>query len=77
MFLAYPSDSSPSFPKPHSTCPQDLSLVLDEYQDVFQEPPKGLPPLRGIKHQSDFIKGPSLSNKTTYRTSCNTPDGYY
>jgi len=27
VFIAYPSESSPSFQKPHSRCPQDLSLV--------------------------------------------------
>ena len=57
IFLAYPSESSPSFQNPHSRCPLDLSLVLDEFKDLFQEPPKGLPPLRGIEHQIDFIQG--------------------
>ena len=46
IFLAYPSESSPSFQNPHSRCPLDLSLVLDEFKDVFQEPPKGFPPLK-------------------------------
>jgi len=32
-----------------------LDPLVKEYQDVFQEPPKGLPPLRGIEHQIDFI----------------------
>jgi len=31
IFLAYPSESSPSFQNPHSRCPLDLSLVLDEW----------------------------------------------
>ena len=38
IFLAYPSESSPSFQNPHSRCPLLLSLVLDEFKDVFQEP---------------------------------------
>jgi len=59
----------PSFQNPHSRCPQDLSLVLYEFQDVFQEPSKGLPPLRGIEHQIDFIQGPFLPNRPAYRTS--------
>jgi len=46
-----------------------LSLVLDEFQDVFQEPPKGLPPQRGIEHQIDFIQGSYLPNRPAYRTS--------
>ena len=69
IFLAYPNESSPSFQNPHSRCPLDLSLVLDEFKDVFQEPPKGLPPLRGIEHQIDFMQGSSLPNRPAYRTS--------
>jgi len=69
--LAYPSESSPSFQNPHSICPLNLSLVLDKFKDVFQEPPKGLPPLRGIEHQIDFIQGSSLPNRPAYRTSPN------
>ena len=48
---------------------EDLSIVLDEFKDVFQDPPKGLPPLRGIEHQIDFIQGSSLSNRPAYRTN--------
>ncbi|XP_071909750.1 uncharacterized protein [Coffea arabica] len=41
-----------------------------EYQDVFPEDiPNGLPPLRGIEHQIDFIPGSSLPNKEPYRTN--------
>ena len=69
IFLAYPSESSPSFQNPHSRCSLDLSLVLDEFKDVFQEPPKGLQPLRGIEHQIDFTQGSSLPNRPAYRTS--------
>ncbi|XP_071933062.1 uncharacterized protein [Coffea arabica] len=42
----------------------------EEYQDVFPEDiPTGLPPLRGIEHQIDFIPGSSLPNKAPYRTN--------
>jgi len=68
IFLAYPSESSPSFQNPNSRCPLDLSLVLDKFKDVFQEPPKGLSPLRGIEHQIDFRQGSSLPNRPAYRT---------
>ncbi|XP_071933757.1 uncharacterized protein [Coffea arabica] len=39
-----------------------------EYHDVFPENiPNGLPPLRGIEHQIDFIPEASLPNKAPYR----------
>jgi len=69
VFLAYPSESSPSFQNPPPKCPQDFSIVLDEFKDVFQDPTKGLPPLRGIEHQIDFIQGSSLPNRPAYRTN--------
>jgi len=31
--------------------------------------PKGLPPIRGIKHQIDFIPESSLPNRPAYRTN--------
>ena len=46
-----------------------MDPLLKEFQDVFQEPPKGLPPLRGIEHQIDFIPETSLPNRPAYRTN--------
>jgi len=43
-------------------------FVKGIFQDVFQEPPKGLPPLRGIEHQIDFIPRAYLPNRLAYRT---------
>ncbi|XP_040955925.1 uncharacterized protein, partial [Gossypium hirsutum] len=40
-----------------------------DYEDVFSEAPKGLPPLRGIKHQIDLVPGASIPNRPAYR--CN------
>ncbi|CAD5164438.1 unnamed protein product, partial [Musa acuminata subsp. malaccensis] len=41
-----------------------------ENEDLFpEEVPNGLPPIRGIEHQIDFIPGASILNKPAYR--CN------
>ena len=44
--------------------------MLQEFVDVFPEKiPYGLPPLRGIEHQIDFIPRASLPNRPVYRSS--------
>ncbi|KAJ8749438.1 hypothetical protein K2173_025482 [Erythroxylum novogranatense] len=41
-----------------------------EYTDVFpEEMPNGLPPLRGIEHQIDFIPGAQIPNRPAYRSN--------
>jgi len=37
--------------------PKCLENLVKEFEDVFQDPLKGLPPLRGNEHQIDFIPG--------------------
>ncbi|KAL2243043.1 UNVERIFIED_CONTAM: Transposon Ty3-G Gag-Pol polyprotein, partial [Sesamum indicum] len=40
------------------------------YEDVFlDEMPPGLPPIRWIEHQIDFIPGASLPNRPAYHTN--------
>ena len=46
-----------------------LDPLVKEFEDVFQDPPKGLPPLRGIEHKIDFIPEASLPNRPSYRTN--------
>jgi hypothetical protein len=42
------------------TLPSIVSL-LQEYGDVFpEETPHGLPPIRGIEHQIDFVPGATI-----------------
>ncbi|XP_040944249.1 uncharacterized protein [Gossypium hirsutum] len=42
----------------------------NEFKDVFPEDiPSGLPPIRGIEHQIDFIPGASIPNHPAYRTN--------
>nr|XP_027120542.1 uncharacterized protein LOC113737516 [Coffea arabica] len=53
-----------------ASLPSVITNLLQEYQDIFPEDiPNGLPPLRGIEHQIDFIPGSSLPNKAPYRTN--------
>jgi len=41
---------------------------LQEFEDLFpEETPTGLPPIRGIKHQIDFIPGVTFPNRPTYK----------
>ncbi|XP_071923227.1 uncharacterized protein [Coffea arabica] len=44
--------------------------LLIEFKDVFpEELPKGLPPIRGIEHQIDFVSGAILPNRPAYRAN--------
>ncbi|KAJ9536634.1 hypothetical protein OSB04_un000183, partial [Centaurea solstitialis] len=50
--------------------PSFVVSLLQEYEDVFpKEEPSGLPPLRGIEHQIDFIPGATLPNRPAYRAN--------
>ncbi|XP_052736725.1 uncharacterized protein LOC128197914 [Vigna angularis] len=47
-----------------------IQKLLKEFDDLFpKEIPNGLPPLRGIEHQIDFIPGATLPNRPAYRTN--------
>ena len=50
--------------------PAEIEFLLQEYMDVFPgENPVGLPPIRGIEHQIDFVPGATLPNRPTYMTN--------
>ncbi|XP_027067873.2 uncharacterized protein [Coffea arabica] len=50
--------------------PLEVVSLLQEYADIFPENvPSGLPPLRGIEHQIDFIPGVSFPNRPTYKSN--------
>ncbi|OMO49566.1 reverse transcriptase [Corchorus capsularis] len=50
--------------------PSNIVSLLSDYVDVFpEEIPSGLPPIRGIEHQIDFVPGAQIPNKPAYRTN--------
>ncbi|XP_065635613.1 uncharacterized protein LOC136070113 [Quercus suber] len=47
-----------------------LFSLLQEYEDVFpNDVPSGLPPIRGIEHQIDFVQGATIPNRPIYRSN--------
>jgi hypothetical protein len=50
--------------------PSVVVSLLQEYEDVFpNDVPSGLPPIRGIEHQIDFVPGATIPNRPTYRSN--------
>ena len=44
--------------------------LLQEFDDVFpEEVPSGLPPIRDIEHQIDFLTGAVIPNRPAYRSN--------
>ncbi|RDX88320.1 Retrovirus-related Pol polyprotein, partial [Mucuna pruriens] len=52
---------------PLVSLPVTFGRMLNEFKDLFQEIPKGLPSLQGIEHQVDFVSRTSLPNQLTYK----------
>ena len=50
--------------------PVSISFILYDYNDVLTEDiPSGLPPIRGIEHQIDFVPGVVIPNRPAYRSN--------
>ena len=47
----------------NDSLPSIVMSLLQEFDDVFSEEiPNGLPPIRGIEHQIDFVPGAVIPN---------------
>jgi hypothetical protein len=47
-----------------SCVPSVVKVLLQEFENVFpNDIPSGLPPIRGIEHQIDFVLGASIPNR--------------
>ena len=50
--------------------PSSIVSLLQEFEDVFpEEIPNGLPPIRGIEHQIDFVPSATIPNRPAYRSN--------
>lgn len=50
--------------------PSVVVSLLQEYDDVFpNDVPSGLPPIRGVEHQIDFVPGATIPNRPAYRSN--------
>ncbi|XP_073153668.1 uncharacterized protein [Henckelia pumila] len=50
--------------------PSIVTSLLQEFEDLFpEELPQGLPPLREIEHQINFVPGSALLNHPAYRSN--------
>ena len=53
-----------------SCVPSVDKVLLQEFEDVFpEEIHNGLPPIRGIEHEMDFVPGASIPNRLVYRSN--------
>ena len=54
----------------NQSLPSMAVSLLQEFDDAFpEEVPSGLPPIRGIEHQIDFIPGAVIPNHPAYRSN--------
>ena len=54
----------------NDSLPSVVMSLLQEFDDVFtEEIPNGLPPIRGIEHQIDFVPGAVIPNRPPYRSN--------
>ena len=53
-----------------SCVPSVVKVLLQEFKDVFSDDiPSGLPSIRGIEHQIDFVPRASIPTRPAYRSN--------
>uniref|UniRef100_A0A2N9ESP7 Reverse transcriptase domain-containing protein n=1 Tax=Fagus sylvatica TaxID=28930 RepID=A0A2N9ESP7_FAGSY len=63
-------DNDVEYPMEGESLVAQRALSAQEYEDVFpNDVPSGLPPIRGIEHQIDFVPGATIPNRPTYRSN--------
>ena len=69
IFMVY-KESYPSNNETNQSPPSLAVCLLKEFENLFlEEVPSGLPPIRGIEHQIDFIPGAVIPNRPTCRSN--------
>ena len=67
MFLLLYNDANVDI---NDSLPSVAIALLQDYKDVFpEEMPSGLPPIRGIEHQIDFVPDTTIPNRPAYRSN--------
>lgn len=70
MILLVYKESLLNFEDSNTSLPSLVKSLLQEFDDVFlEEMPSGLPPIRGIEHQIDFVPGAVIPNRPAYRNN--------
>ena len=63
-------ENSSDHGEPSRELPMQIRQLLKDFEDIFPDDlPKGLPPVRRIVHQIDFILGAVIPNRPTYRAN--------
>ena len=68
-FLIFITDRDHVLQTIHSSLPNSISFLLQDYDDVLLKGlPSGLPPIWGIEHQIDFVSGSQWPNTWAYQS---------
>ncbi|GKV00606.1 hypothetical protein SLEP1_g13273 [Rubroshorea leprosula] len=73
MFVLLYKDAYFNTKELNDSLPSVVKSLLRDFKDVFLKdiPNNGLPPIRGIEHQIDFIPGATIPNRPAYRSNPN------